>query len=650
MRTLQITLSFVLIAVFCLETALAQSDGDLTLRGRITNANTGDALAGTNIMLEGTPYGCASDRAGYFRLNLPNLPAGKYTLRVSYIGFHENKVPIEIPSSTHDFIEIKLEPSLLNIEEIVVTATRSERSIEGISASVTVIGADEIKKMGAATLRDVFEKTPELILQYGRFPHPSSKSKSSISVRGLGANGTLLLIDGKRLSGETERPYEMDRIPSEMIEKIEIVKGTMSTLYGSDAVGGVINLITKKPGDEIRGSVDIKGGMNQDGDRETLNTGINLRGKTGKLGYSIFGNFHSTKPYAESETYTSKVLNPKTNQPVVGDDQHLKTGVIDVTYRDDAQVSTIGGTLEYDLFSKLKLGVDISYFSEDREGIYRGASRKPRPGETPQAVIVVDSPVNSIDDNNRWDYSGDVEYRVSEDLITKFRLWRSDYKKRNRTTALNFTAPVNKKFSANVTFKGYEAFATYFLGDHHVLTGGAEYRAEERESSAINPDPTSTEFIKKTIDYASVYLQDEWQITKSLNAIMGARFDNISGDYDDNKVTLKAGLVKNFSPLFNLRLNYAEGYRTPDVAELFVVSPTPGDIPRIGAEAVFGPKQITHELKPEFTRSYEIGGSGRHKRFHYDLSLFFNDIEDKIDKVLGSNVGTFFVGGVRAAF
>lgn len=85
---------------------------------------------------------------------------------------------------------------------VVVTATKTEKNVEGVAASVDVITSEEIKLMGATTLKDVIEKTPGLTMQYGRFPHPSSKSKSAISIRGLGANGSLILLNGNMsLSG-----------------------------------------------------------------------------------------------------------------------------------------------------------------------------------------------------------------------------------------------------------------------------------------------------------------------------------------------------------------------------------------------------------------------------------------------------------------
>ena len=88
------------------------------------------------------------------------------------------------------------------LEDVTVTtATKTEKNIDGVSASVIIVTKEDIEKISASTLKDVFEKIPSINAQFGRFPHPSSASKASVSIRGAGANGTLILIDGKRLSG-----------------------------------------------------------------------------------------------------------------------------------------------------------------------------------------------------------------------------------------------------------------------------------------------------------------------------------------------------------------------------------------------------------------------------------------------------------------
>ncbi|MEA1969494.1 MAG: TonB-dependent receptor plug domain-containing protein [Thermodesulfobacteriota bacterium] len=199
--------------------------------------------------------------------------------------------------------------------KITVTATKSEKSVDGVTASVEIITNQEIQQIGAADLKDIFEKTPGLTLQYGTFPAASSVSKSSVFIRGIGASGTLFLMDGRRMSGEVKNPYDLDRIPASSIERIEIIKGPMSVLYGADAMGGVINIITKKPTKGMQGTVGIKSGTNKDGESSRTTGNISLRGKRETFAYSIYANASKTDPYSEHETTSTTIKTQAGNVP-----------------------------------------------------------------------------------------------------------------------------------------------------------------------------------------------------------------------------------------------------------------------------------------------------------------------------------------------
>jgi outer membrane receptor for ferrienterochelin and colicins len=510
--------------------------------------------------------------------------------------------------------------SASSLDEIkVTTATKSEKSIDGVSASIIVITKDDIEKTGASTLDTILKKIPSINVQFARFPHPSAKSKAAISLRGVGANGTLILVDGKRLSSETESPYEMTRISASMIERIEIVKGSMSTLYGSDAIGGVINIITNKI-DENKTTLDLKYGASKDNNAKNKNINFTTLGKNDSFRYKIYGSINDTSPYEISKSYAQVASNP-------ADAQHGVAGNLDVTYRDESTIKTMGTRLEADLTDKLIGGIDLNYFTEDREGQYIGNAKYINGGP----VLVKNTPVNSKDENRRLDISTDFDYIINDDLSVDLKLYRSYYKKRNFTNPINFNGPTNTKFSANVTIDTLESNLKYVLNDSNFITTGIEYRKEKRESSAINPDPTSSEFITKEVSYKSLFIQDEIEISDSLNATVGARYDNISNA--KNKATLQAGLVKRISNNTKLRLNYAQGYKAPDIAELYVVSPLYKDGKRFGSEVIFGPKTSTYDLKPEQSQSFEISLSNKFNSLFSEITLFNNRIKDKIELV-----------------
>jgi len=540
----------------------------------------------------------------------------------------------------------------------ISTATKTEKKIDGVAASVEVITEKEIQKMGAESLKDIFNNTAGLNVQYGTFPSASSKSKSSISVRGMGAKGTLLLVDGRRLSGEVANPYDLDRIPASQIEKIEIVKGPMSTLYGADAVGGVINIITKKP-QSGKPQIDfgVRYGQNSDGDDINRNVNLGIKGKENKFGYSMYVNKTDTTPYTQKEiadVYVAQVGGPKNgtkqkpSATTAGTPSaQLKglsdTYIHDVTYKEESDVLTYGGRLEYDISDGVTAGVEFNGFTEEREGSYIGYAHpsnvSPAPGKK---IPVYNIPVDSKDDNKKLDIAADIKVVASDALTYTVRAYQSYYEKRNATTTPYWSelkypskeASAQNGMDANVDIKSIEGIANYLFNENHLLTLGAENRTEDRESSVFAQANTLS---TKSVDYKALYLQDEWMISDTLNAILGVRYDDISNA--DSKATFKAGAIKNFSKELNVRANVAQGYRTPDIRELYIFKNTANGAQR-GADVVDETLGKTaYDLKPEFTTAYEIGVGGNIYNTKYDLAIFYNNIEDMISE---TNTGAYY--------
>lgn len=536
------------------------------------------------------------------------------------------------------------------MEEIFVvsTATRTARPLDSIMASVQVIQTSDIERMGAQTIKDVFENTPGLILQYGTFPSASSASKSSVSLRGVGANGTLWLLDGRRLSGEVKNPYDMDRLPASMIERIEVVKGPMSALYGADAVGGVINIITRKPKSGLAGGMDVRYGSNDKGDAETVNINSNIRGGTEKLLFSLYASQQDTDPYEEIE-HTNTHLPVASPPPSLQGMQNSYT--VPVTYREESQVQTVGGRVEFLATEKLTLGAEFNWLEEDREGQYRAAFHPTGVSPAPGAFIpAFDVPVRSKDDNTRLDIATDLRFEFSKDLTLNLRAYRSDYRKRNITTMIEYAdfAFPNEKASAidglkaNVEIQSLELLMNWRVNNSHFLTFGGEQRDEEREATAFSQ---STDLATRKVGYQAFFLQDEWALSETLDVTLGARYDgydqdkyidsqgNKREDNSDSEVTWRIGAINRFSDAFNLRANYAQGYRVPDIRELFIQKRTPMGY-QLGAQAIEPLyNKAAQNLVPETADTYELAARGILNSFNYEVTLFYNDIEDLIQQV-----------------
>ncbi len=532
----------------------------------------------------------------------------------------------------------------LNEITTISTATKTEKNIDGVAASVEVITEKEIQKMGAESLKDVLNNAAGINMQYGSFPSASSKSKSSLSIRGMGQKGTLFLLDGRRLSGEVANPYDLDRIPANQIEKIEIVKGPMSTLYGADAVGGVVNIITKKPKNG-KPEVDfgVRYGQNSDGDDQNKNINLGIRGKEKSVGYSFYINKTETTPYTQKENADVYAkLNSSTKvKPSSHAHPQLKINLKDaynneeVTYKEESDILTYGGRLEYDFSDKVTAGFEFNKFNEERSGKYIGYFHPTKYGTPPNLIPAYNVPVVSTDTNNRLDMGADLKIAATDSLSLKLKAYQSKYKKRNATIAKYWTnmgyaseeASAQNGMDADVDIKSYEATANYALNPSHLLTGGVELRNENRDSSVFSQ---ANSMSRKSVDYKALYLQDEWMIDDSLNAIIGGRYDDISNA--DSKATFNAGVVKNFSKEFNLRANIAQGYRTPDIRELYIFKNTAASMQR-GADTIDTTLGKTaYDLKPESTLTYELGANGRRGDTTYDIAIFYNNIEDMISE------------------
>ncbi len=264
--------------------------------------------------------------------------------------------------------------------------------------------------------------------------------------------------------------------------------------------------------------------------------------------------------------------------------------------------------------------------------------------------------MESNDKNERIDVAADVNYDVNDDLDIMFRVYNSYYTKRNTTTMqqyADFGYPNQSKsgaigMSANVDVLSYELSSNWQATDNHLLTAGVESRDEKREATVFSQGP---DMDTRKVSYQAFYLQDDFSVTDTLAFTIGGRYDqyNQAGYTDsfglkhdsktDSESTFRIGALKNFNSMFNLRANIAQGYRVPDIRELFIQKQTPAGM-QLGAQSVdprFG-KQ-SYDLKAERTMSYEIGLSGRDKGFSYNAVVFHNDIKDKIEQITAQAQG-----------
>jgi len=215
-----------------------------TITGLVTEIKTGKKLPGVNIQIKGTLLGASSDINGQFII--PRVPAGNYTLRASMIGHLPHKISdVWVEPGKKAKVSFKLEETTINFDPLVVTASKMQKELDATPNSVSVVAAPEIRERNALRVDQVLETVPGV-----NFIRDQVNIRGSTGFTLGAANRTLLLVDGVPVMTSDTGQFNWDLLPVLDIEQIEVVKGAGSALWGTAALGGVINIITKSPTEE----------------------------------------------------------------------------------------------------------------------------------------------------------------------------------------------------------------------------------------------------------------------------------------------------------------------------------------------------------------------------------------------------------------
>lgn len=263
------------------------------IRGRIFDAKTNKPLTGVNIFTKSTGTGTITDSTGQFILESAN----KITvITASFVGYETKTVEVD-----KEWIDVFLTPSIVKFGEVVISSTRRDILLEDAPCKVTVIEKKEIENTSDATLDDFLRRIPDVNVVKS---HRTEVMPREINLRGIsGQAKTLLLMDGVPINGTWHGWTSLSLIPKDAIDRIEILRGPMSALYGSGAMGGVINIITDKPTKSRETIIKATyGSMN------TLSGMLFQGGKYKNFGYYIGGRYYDTDGYIaakEPESYNT---------------------------------------------------------------------------------------------------------------------------------------------------------------------------------------------------------------------------------------------------------------------------------------------------------------------------------------------------------
>lgn len=460
--------------------------------------------------------------------------------------------------------------------DVVVTASRTEQLVKEAPAAVEVITREDLDKMGAENLAQALQ------LAIGIDVSENGMVGNSVAIRGAKSNQTLIMVDGMRIRTEntdqTANNYELQRVNMADVERIEIVRGATSSLYGADAMGGVINIITKTP-DKASQSVFA--------DYTTKQADVGFRVATGQL-----GKWASSFSYKRSDVH------------------HLDINGSGTQYgtKDYFNVKT-----KYKIDDKKSLSFFLDYMNED---------------------LYLDSDFTSYDhDRTKFGLSYDGKDKKGKyQLRVNYSIFNKDQNTRKNGILTGWD---ELKFRT-LTLDGQRS---YQLHDEHLLTVGGEIRKEKYEGTRIGSggdnvhtvtrEGVSQDYSEKSTTYYATYIQDEWQVEDNWLMIPSIRFDHNSAF--GNKVTYKLGNTYKLSDNTRLKFNVGTAYRAPTEAELYMNwKHTPVSTPAFNMNVyVTG----NPNLKPETSYNFDFGLEAESKsgRTSGKVTYFHSKFDDLIN-------------------
>lgn len=402
----------------------------------------------------------------------------------------------------------------VQLKDVVVTATKTEKDPKDVTQSVTVITAEEIKRSSATSVAEAVQTAAGVsVVRQG-----PRGSLDSLSIRGASYSQVLVLLDGVRLNSPRDSGADLSSIPValEDIERIEIVRGAASALYGADAVGGVVNIITKKPETSITRTGGAVGSHGYDLIR------VEMSGRRGAGYYSVHGNRETSDGY------------------------RMNSGL---------EQWTSGGKVGYSITEATTFEVSANYLSKDL-----GA---------PGSLLYYESPnawqqerTATLSSSLASKLGGGVDIKVSaartENLL---RFQDPDSHVVTTPTFTYLVPPISSQHKSVST--GGELQLNWLAADWSMFTAGYETRKEQLDSTDSGVHQTTNE---------AWYLQDEINAGRSLILVIGQRHDKHSVYEAQDSTRASARYLLGEGTM--VRLSYGESFRAPTFNDLYWSDPT----------------------------------------------------------------------------
>ena len=598
----RVTTILFLMLLICVHTAAQQK-----VKLEVLEKGTEQPIIAANVIYADNealrnPQYAITNTSGQAELKLPSKGICYY--KVTYIGY----VPVTGKiGGTQDEKVIYMKEDDLGINEVVVTGSRTARPIKMSPVTTQVLGGKALVDAGYSNLQQALQQeTPGLNIQKVGFGN-------EISMQGLDARHVLFLMDGERMTGDMAGNLDYERFNLHAIDRVEIVKGASSTLYGSRAAGAVINLITKKTDKPLSIDAGIRyGQMNernykhpqpkdflymfeQNADRPNLQSWVSAGFKAGKftsqtdVWYSESDAFYMYQAENDKKVYT-KEANPFLPHDIIV----VSNAVRPPMGIEGKEHITVSQKLYYNPNPNLSVLVyGSSFFMNTYD-------------------LIQDMTFSQARD---WTAGTKVTYHVKDWFSVTGSLHADFYDRFKRHERIDKR---QKDYESSIYQPRLTVTSNYFNG--HSLILGMEHTSDELTSDRFSGNANhdlKTRALKET----EYFLQDEWTINPRWMISAGIRtnFSKAFGFMGMPKVAAKYSPDKHWS----LRANYSMGYRSPSIKELFF------NWDHLGMFMIRG----NENMRPEKNNYFSLGAEYSNDRLFVSGTAYGNYFRDKIEGV-----------------
>ena len=483
----------------------------------------------------------------------------------------------------NDVVETTKEKEATQLQTIVVSATGYEQDVSKAPASITVISREELDKREYNDITDVLRSVPGVVIT-------GENASQTVSIRGMSSNYTLFLVDGKRQYSKDVNPngddYGMEKNilpPVASIERIEIIRGPASTLYGSDAMGGVINIITKKVTDVWTGNVEL---------------GTTIQDKNNS------GDIRNGSVYLAG--------------PIIQDKVGLQLGLNRLERKEDSYLGGFTGHTTESLNSRL------TYVLNDQHDLAVEANFFTQESEATAGKTVAATGTDSASRNIRSVYALTHNGRYTDNLDSKSYIQYENSKNPDRENTVVGTKGIDlETWTANTQWN-------WLLGNHTLAFGGY-YKDESLLDRATNRNPLVPEFDELTRWSAAAFLEDTWSLTDRFNLTLGARYDH--DELYQGNISPRIYGVYNFTDQFTVKGGVSTGYKQPDIRSVtdgfYSVTGGSGSPTTTGRGII----KANPDLEPESTVTSELGFYWNNDYVNTSITGYLTQFKDRIEEI-----------------